>query len=215
VRYSKYLGFFVAALVLLAAACGAGSDNTTAKTGASDPPAVEAVFIGSSQLNDWPLSDDFPGRNFVKKAVLSDTSALMLARFQTDVIALKPQVVVIWSGENDIQRKVPLDQIQQNITAMRDAAVQQKIRVVLCTLGPKAGTSSVENPMVVEFNAWLRDFAGRNSTAVADLYAVLADGQGNLRPEFAKGNDHLTLAAYSALTSIMSAAISQAEQQPQ
>jgi lysophospholipase L1-like esterase len=169
------------------------------------------VFIGSSQLLEWKFSDTFPNRNFVKKAVSSDTVDLMLARFQTDVVALKPKVVVIWAGENDIQRAVPLEEIQKNVMAMSDQALQANIRVVLCTLAPKAGPSSVQNPTIVQFNAWLRDF-GANPKVTADFYQVLADASGNLRPEFAHGDQHFTAEAYVALTPVAVSAIEQVEQ---
>lgn len=196
----------VVSFVLALAGCGSDGGSQQRSE------AVEAVFIGSSQTSDWILSQSFPGRNFVKKAVLSDTSADMLARFQRDVIDVKPKVVLIWAGENDVDRRLPLATSQANITAMRQMAADASIRVVLGTVPPKGGSDAFQNPTIVNLNAWIRSYGTSSGTSVADFYAVLVGPSGEIKAEFANGTEHLSDSAYAAITPVASAAITHAEQ---
>lgn len=195
-------------LTLLQAGCSLGDGSSG---GNNDKGPLQAVFIGSSQLNDWTFSVSFPNNNYVKKAVLSDTSTEMLARFQTDAVNPKPQVIVIWAGENDVDRGMPLSTTQSNVTQMRQLAVAASIPVVICTIPPKAGTDAVQNPTIVTLNSWLKSFAASNNVPVADFYPVLVDANGELKAEYASGTEHLTAAAYQAITPVVQAAISAAK----
>ena len=44
----------------------------------------------------------FPGKPYLNRGIAGQTSAQMLVRFQQDVVALKPKVVVIQAGMNDL-----------------------------------------------------------------------------------------------------------------
>ena len=60
-------------------------------------------------------------------------------RFRQDVIALKPKVVVILAGINDIAGNTgpeTLAQIEDNLASMADLATANQIRVVLCSVLP-------------------------------------------------------------------------------
>ena len=67
---------------------------------------VEVVFMGNSITDSWIRVDpDFFERNgFLDRGISGQTTVHMLARFRSDVIDLKPQVVVILAGINDIAR---------------------------------------------------------------------------------------------------------------
>lgn len=62
---------------------------------ATKQPTV--VFIGDETTSQWPM----PTSNWINKGVPGNTTAQMLARFQTDVIDLHPDVVHILGGAND------------------------------------------------------------------------------------------------------------------
>jgi len=98
---------------------------------------VEVVFMGNSITDGWIRVDpDFFERNgFLDRGI----SGQMLARFRSDVIDLKPQVVVILAGINDIARNngpIKLENVFGNIVSMCDLARYNGIKVVLCSLLP-------------------------------------------------------------------------------
>ena len=64
------------------------------------------MFFGDSITASWndPQKSGgfFLGKPYVNRGISSQTTPQMLIRFEQDVIALKPQVVVILAGTNDI-----------------------------------------------------------------------------------------------------------------
>ena len=59
------------------------------------------VFMGNSITEAWP-SDFFENRPYINRGISGQTTPQMLLRFRADVINLKPKVVVILAGVNDI-----------------------------------------------------------------------------------------------------------------
>ena len=62
------------------------------------------VFMGNSITEGWAKAhpDWFKANNYIGRGIGGQTSPQMLLRFQADVIALQPDVVVINAGTNDI-----------------------------------------------------------------------------------------------------------------
>ncbi len=60
------------------------------------------VFMGDSITQGWNLDESFPGKPYINRGISGQTSPQMVLRFRQDVIDLKPKVVVILAGTNDI-----------------------------------------------------------------------------------------------------------------
>src|SRR5688500_9625766 len=60
------------------------------------------VFIGDSITDSWKLDEYFPGRPYINRGISGQTTPQMLIRFRPDVIDLRPKVVVIFAGTNDL-----------------------------------------------------------------------------------------------------------------
>ena len=98
------------------------------KTTAPAKNEKRVVFMGDSITDGW---DDpqyggfFPGKPYVNRGIGGQTTPQMLIRFRPDVIALKPEVVVILAGTNDIAGNtgpMTLEQIEDNLTSMAELA---------------------------------------------------------------------------------------------
>src|SRR3954469_734906 len=109
------------------------------------PPAKgenRVVFMGDSITDGW---DDpryggfFPGKPYVARGISGQTTPQMLIRFRPDVIALKPKVVVILAGTNDIAGNTgpeTLEEIEGNLESMAQLAKVNNISVVLSSVMP-------------------------------------------------------------------------------
>jgi hypothetical protein len=88
------------------------------------------VFFGDSITNFWNLAAAFPGQPYINRGLSGQTTPQLLLRFRADVVALKPRVVVILGGTNDLAGNtgpMTLDQIEDNYASMAALAQAHQI----------------------------------------------------------------------------------------
>jgi len=150
-----------------------------------DPNAVSTVFIGDSITQKWNLSLFFPSAPYVNAGISGETTDVILARFDSDVIALKPKTVIILAGTNDILRHRAQAPAILCIQAMITKAQAANIDVAIATLPPVAsdlenwGTIYANydyNPDILAFNVALSQLG----VPVVDYHAALTDSDGHL-----------------------------------
>jgi acyl-CoA thioesterase-1 len=93
------------------------------------------VFIGDSITARWDL-DGYFGKGFINQGVESQNAEEIAARFQTDVVDLKPDIVVILAGTNDVRADADLALARDSVAAMEQMARANGIRTVVCTIPP-------------------------------------------------------------------------------
>lgn len=165
------------------------------------------MFFGDSITENWVLGDpDLFGDEVVGRGIGGQTTAQMLVRFRSDVIALRPRVVQIMAGTNDIAgNRGPTSErdFQANIMSMVELARAHRIRVVLASLPPATRffwRPEVEpGPRIARLNAWLRDYARREGLEYKDYHALLATSEGAMRPGFSLDGVHPNRAGYAAV----------------
>jgi hypothetical protein len=90
------------------------------------PPAKDekrVVFMGDSITDGWKLAEYFAGKPYLNRGISGQTTPQMLIRFRPDVVALKPKVVVILAGTNDLSGNtgpMPLSATEDNLASMAD-----------------------------------------------------------------------------------------------
>ena len=107
----------------------------------SENPRV--VFYGDSRAYAWksPQNDNF---QFINRGISGQTSAQILLRFQHHVAPLKPQVIVLQLGVNDLRMLAQTTQTQgdivnnckQNIAQLIQQADEINAVVILTTIFP-------------------------------------------------------------------------------
>src|SRR5688572_10616470 len=107
------------------------------------PPAqgIRVVFMGDSITDGWPerVPEFFTGKGYIGPGISRQAASQMLVRFRSDVIDLKPQVVVILAGTNDIAGNTgPMSdtEIEGNLASMAQLARANGIEVVLASITP-------------------------------------------------------------------------------
>jgi len=191
-----------------------------------DESAKTLVILGASYAGGWPSDRPIAGYRVVNKGVGGQQSFELLARFESDVIALHPDAVVIWGFINDIFRsdQVRIDQTlsrtRESMRAMVDLAKKSGVTPILATevtirgkdgwrervealIGSLLGKSSYQeyvNGHVIETNRWIRDLGAREGVLLLDLERVLADQQNVRKREYAlPDGSHISPQGYDAL----------------
>lgn len=174
------------------------------------------VFMGNSITQGW--SDQDPGffkdKAYVNRGIGGQTTPQMLLRFRNDVINLKPAVVVILAGTNDIAGNTGVtsdETIAGNIQSMALLAKHYKIRVVLSSILPvfdypwKKGLHPV--PRIAAINKALKEFAAANQMIYLDYFTPMADEKKGLKAELTYDGVHPNLSGYKVMEPLAEAAI--------
>ena len=176
------------------------------------------VFMGNSITDIWAAKhpDFFKSHGYVGRGISGQTSYQFLLRFRQDVIELKPKVVVINYGTNDIAENTGAyneDQTFDNIAAMVDMARANKIKVILCSTLPASRFGwrpKIKDGMVKirHLNDRVREYARKNKIQYVDYFSamVTADGLG-MRKEFQNDEVHPNLNGYAVMENLIVPAI--------
>ena len=190
-----------------------------AQLGAPAADERRVVFMGNSIIDSWTrwFPAMFPGKPYVNRGISGQTTPQMLVRFRQDVVSLKPAVVVILAGTNDIAGNTgpsTLEMIEDNIASMTEIARSNGIRVVLASVLPafdypwKPGLEPA--PKIVALNAWIKAYAARVGAEYADVHSALADERQGLRAELTRDGVHPNEAGYRIMAPIIDRAIGDA-----
>ena len=181
------------------------------------------VFMGNSITEVWAqhFPTMFPGKPYVGRGISGQTTPQMLVRFRQDVIALRPKVVVILAGTNDLAGNTgpsTLEMIQDNLVSMVELAKANGIRVVLSSVLPvhdypwRPGLEPAGK--IVALNAWMKDYAARNGVVFLDYHPAMADGRQGLKAELTYDGVHPNEAGYRVMAPLAERAIDEAMRAP-
>jgi lysophospholipase L1-like esterase len=188
-------------------------DSTTAGTPAFKSPR-EAPPRGSgdetSQYAYW-LMKAHADWDVINQGVNAQRSDVIAARFETDVIALKPAVVVILAGVNDVYQGRPAQHVKDQLSAMYTRAHDAGIRVVAGTIIPYNSATEDQNARMHEINDWIRSQARADpGVIVVDTRAaVAAPGKPDMLASSPDGL-HPDAAGYHRMADAIAPAIQQA-----
>lgn len=177
------------------------------------------VFMGNSITIGWLKTRPgfFEGKPYINRGISGQTTPQMLLRFRQDVIELKPKVVVILAGTNDIAGNTgpsTLDMISDNIISMAELAKANGIKVVLSSTLPaydypwKPGLEPAKK--IVALNQMIKTYAELNNIIYLDYFFAMADERNGLSEKYAHDGVHPTAEGYKVMEPMVETAISQA-----
>ena len=192
------------------------------KLGLPSKTETRVVFMGNSITESWKnKSPDFFKKNgYIDRGISGQVTHQMLLRFKADVIDLKPKVVVILAGTNDIAQNsgfVTIEAIAENIFSMAELADYHRIKVILCSVLPAIdypwhpGLKPAQK--IVELNEMLKKYALENNFLYVDYYSNMVDDKGGLKvPDYTSQDDlvHPNLTGYKIMERLVEAAIDKA-----
>lgn len=190
-----------------------------AALGEPQPGEKRVVFYGNSITDAWAkyFPQEFPGKPYVGRGISGQTTPQLLVRFRQDVIDLKPAVVVILAGTNDIAGNTgPSTQamIEDNLKSMVELARANGIRPVLASVLPafeypwRPGVEPA--PKIVALNGWMKAYAAETHVVYLDYWTAMADARQGLRPELTTDGVHPNEAGYQVMAPLAERAIAEA-----
>lgn len=191
--------------------------DANAKIGTPKPGKTRVVLMGDSITDAWPYNsnDFFENNNYVGRGISGQTSPQTLLRFRQDVIDLKPKLVVINIGINDIAENTG-DYIPEftlgNYRSMIEIAKANKIKVVLASVLPAYSfpwRPEIKDipAKVIALNEGIKKLAAEYGVVYLDYFNVLKDDRNGLSKEMAEDGVHPTKACYTIMEKIVKQAI--------
>jgi lysophospholipase L1-like esterase len=177
------------------------------------------VFMGNSITDGWINADPsfFTGKPYFDRGISGQTTGQMLVRFREDVINLKPAVVVILAGINDIAENngpSKLEDVFGNIVSMAELAKTNHIKVVISSVMPAYTIpwhmSINPVPGVSKLNTMLKDYCDKNHVVYLDYFTAMADERKGLPANLSKDGVHPTLDGYKVMEPLAERAIDEA-----
>lgn len=185
--------------------------NTVNKT-----PRV--VFMGNSITEGWVNNhpDFFKSNGYIGRGISGQTSSQFLVRFRQDVIDLKPELVIINAGTNDVAENTgPYneDHTFGNIVSMVEIAQANKIKVILTTVLPTASfgwNKKITNvaDKIASLNVRIEQYAKKHKIPFVDYYTpMVAGAERALNPSYTKDGVHPTSEGYEVMETVIQTAI--------
>ncbi len=186
------------------------------------------VFMGDSITDSWDeprFGGFFPGKPYVNRGISGQTTPQMLIRFRPDVIALKPELVVVLAGTNDIAGNtgpMTLEAIEGNIASMAELARVHHIRVVLASVMPVSDyettpegqprNQTMRRPpeKIKALNEWIKNYAAANKLTYLDYYSAMVDDKGFFKDELSNDGLHPNEKGYQVMGPLAEQAIERA-----
>jgi lysophospholipase L1-like esterase len=171
------------------------------------------VLIGDSRIANWNPPPSPANCQIINRGVGAETTAQTILRLQRDAIDLKPQIIVVQAGINDLknigvfpkQKDEIVNSCWKNLNAIISQAREHNVHVVILTIfqsGPVGPLRrliwSNEIPNSIgRVNEMMRNLKCDGVTVV-DCDSILSANK-TIKACYAQGTFHLNTAGYQAL----------------
>lgn len=191
------------------------AQNETLQLMPPDPNRI--VFMGDSITEFWSEINPsfFDSKPYINRGISGQTSPQMLVRFRADVIELKPAIVLILAGANDLAGNTgaaTLTMIMHNIISMAEIADKNNIKVILCSVLPAnlfPWKQQSENPAdkIVLLNAMIQKYAAENKIIYLDYYSSMVNNDKGMIDAYSNDGVHPNKTGYEIMQPLAQHAI--------
>jgi lysophospholipase L1-like esterase len=187
-------------------------EQENAKIELPEPDENRVVFLGDSITEFWSKEHIFfdKHKSFINRGISGQTTPQMLLRFRADVIDLRPKIVVILAGGNDIAGNTGVSNakiITDNIFSMIELAQVHNIKVILCSVLPANFFywNPKEKPAdrIIELNSILKNYALSNTIPFVDYYSEMVDDEKGLQSTLSEDRVHPNTAGYEIMSPLI------------
>ncbi|WP_162140103.1 GDSL-type esterase/lipase family protein [Haploplasma axanthum] len=171
------------------------------------------VLLGDSIIKYWPFDKFYSNLNIINRGIPGDTSLGVLQRLE-QIIKIKPSVVIISVGSNDLVRlDSNINDIAKRIIDIKHTLEREveDLSAYVVSITPvlrdhvvtnKAYMQTRTNEMINAINNELKNFI-----EVIDVSSALKDESGSLKLEYTTDGLHLTNQGYQVYSRIISESV--------
>ena len=169
------------------------------------------VFVGDSITEGWSnlFPTFFSDSRFINRGISGQTTPQMLVRFRPDAIDLKPYLIIILAGTNDIAGNTGHStekMITDNIFSMAELGNAHSIKIVLCSVLPvfKYSWKNIIDPpsYIYEVNSMIKEYCLKNNYKYLDYYSSMVDGRKGLMESLTEDGVHPNEKGYEVMSQL-------------
>jgi lysophospholipase L1-like esterase len=175
------------------------------------------VFVGDSLTQRYPLNEFYPGLHLYNRGIDGDTTEGVLKRLELSIFDLKPTMMVLQIGTNDLQvaglsKENTISNIQLIVRNIQ--TTQPSIKIILVSLYPvNLSVDKLVNKFIVgprnnqdikTINEAIEKIQG---VRFVNAYPHLLNEDKELNMQYSKEGLHLSLAGYATITPLIKNAI--------
>ncbi len=171
------------------------------------------VFAGASRMEMWQSLPTVAGCQMVNRGRAHDTSAQLKLRLARDVLGLKPDIVFLEIGVNDLkaigvlpdEERTIIDRLKANRTEIIERLTGAGTHVIVSTIFPFGDVSLARRPVWSDRTLQARDEINREIRQLNGPHITVFDADeifaadGRMKPEYQLDDLHLNEAGYGAL----------------
>jgi lysophospholipase L1-like esterase len=182
----------------------------------------DAVFIGDSLTHYWELAAYFRG-TIINRGIGGDISTAVCRRFEADAIQLKPRLIVMCIGANDLGWDIfalkdeAIDTVCESVAAMIDMANESGIPIAVGSLLPMWGPfwhtpefTTKKIGMLVVTNERLKPIVEERGVIWVDYHSALVDENCEMRHELADDGVHPNSSGYAIMADALRKTLAEA-----
>lgn len=174
---------------------------------------VKITLFGDSRIQYWDPALQVSGCEIINRGIAGNTTSRSLLQIQNHVLDLRPDIVVIQIGINDLktigvfpdEKEWILEQCKDNYRILLSMISEAGVHSVVTTIFPPAHPSILRKPVwsndieaaVLEMNEWIRTLNGSRIT-VLDCDTLLQE-KGRVKKHFYRDTLHLNENGYEFL----------------
>ena len=181
--------------------------NEIAAFAKQEPERGGIVFAGSSSFRLWTnLKQDFPDLPVLNRGVGGSVANDLIVNFETVVARHEPKLIVTYSGGNDINAKLSVQEAFADYTNFLTIAHERFPRARIVVTSVKIAPSRVQQiPQVHELNDRLLVWSGgKDWVRFVDCHSYLADAGGQpIVSYYREDNLHLNPSGYAKWKEIL------------
>jgi len=183
----------------------------------SSSSADRIVFVGDSITEGWTEFNPefFQENNMINRGISGQTTPQMLIRFKQDAVRLKPKIIIINGGTNDIWGNTgpsTPEMIIDNLCSMAEIAAKNDIDVALSTILPVYKYPNrddiIDPPKTISLiNSVLLEYCKQNSLKFLDYYSAMVDEKKGLISDYGTDGVHPNKEGYNVMENVIREAI--------
>ncbi len=171
-----------------------------------DDYEVDVAFLGDSLTDGYDVAHYYPQFVTANRGIGGDTTFGLEDRLQVSVYDLKPKVVVMLIGANNMETM--FDNYENLLIGLRDHL--PKTKVVLVSLTSMSMEWGRKNQLAAYNNVKIKLLAEKYGFSYVDLYSALFDLEtGEIRAEYTTDGGHQTPQGYQVFTNTITPVVTE------